>query len=72
MFIRLFNRDDLNVQIMYRRIRNYNVVMISELVNNVGESIVANTNYGIAMRVQRKSTESLIQYDILIVDILTG
>jgi hypothetical protein len=24
------------------------------------------------MRVQRKSTESLIQYDILIVDILTG
>jgi hypothetical protein len=36
--------------------RNYNVIMISELVKDVvGESIVADTNYGISMQVQRKT-----------------
>jgi hypothetical protein len=41
--------------------RNDNVIMISELVNDVGESIVTNTNYGISMQVQRETTGNLIQ-----------
>jgi hypothetical protein len=41
--------------------RNNNVIMISELVKDVGESIVANTNYGISVQVQRKSTGNLVQ-----------
>jgi hypothetical protein len=35
--------------------------MISELVKDVGESIVANTKYGISMQVLRKTTGNLIQ-----------
>jgi hypothetical protein len=46
----------LTLQIVYSRMRNDNVIMISELVKDVGESIVANTNYGISMQVQRKTT----------------
>jgi hypothetical protein len=61
MFIRLFNDGDLTLQIICRRMRNDNVIMISELVKVVGESIVANTNYWISMRVQRKTTGNLIQ-----------
>jgi hypothetical protein len=33
---RLFNRADSTVQIMLRWMRNYGMVIISELVNNVG------------------------------------
>jgi hypothetical protein len=54
-FIHLFNNSDLTVQIIYRRMRN-DSVMISRLVKDVGELIVANTNYGISMQIQRKAT----------------
>jgi hypothetical protein len=60
MFIRLFNGSDLTVQIIYRRMRNSNMIVISELAKDVGESIVANTDYGISMQVQRKTTGSLV------------
>jgi hypothetical protein len=36
--------------------RNDNVILLSELVRDVGESTVANTNYGISMQVQKKTT----------------
>jgi hypothetical protein len=49
MFIPLFKGADVKVQIIYRRMRNDNVIMINELVTVV-ESIVANTNYGISMQ----------------------
>jgi hypothetical protein len=41
--------------------RNDDVIMISEVVKDLEESTVANTNYGISMQVQRKSTGKLIQ-----------
>jgi hypothetical protein len=64
IFICLFDRSDLKDQIIYRPMRNGNVIMImiiSGLVKYVGESIVANTSYGISMQVQRKTTGNLIQ-----------
>jgi hypothetical protein len=60
-FIRLFNGGDFKVQVTYSRTRIDNVIMISELVKDVGESIVANINYGISVQVQRKTTGNLIQ-----------
>jgi hypothetical protein len=51
--------------------RNDNV-MISELVKGVGESIVANTNYGITVQVQRKSTRNLIQDSRFMIKILAA
>jgi hypothetical protein len=57
IFILLFNGADLKVQITYRRTRNVNV-MISELVKDVGESIVANTNYRIQRRYRGKLRET--------------
>jgi hypothetical protein len=50
MFIRVFNGALLKVQIIYRRMKNDNLIMISELVKDVGESIVANTDYGGKLR----------------------
>jgi hypothetical protein len=47
IFIHLFNGADLKAQIIYRGMRNGNVIMISELVKDVGESTAANTNYRI-------------------------
>jgi hypothetical protein len=41
--------------------RNDNVIEKSEFVKDVGESVVADTNYGISVQVQRKETEYLIQ-----------
>jgi hypothetical protein len=61
MFICLFNDADLKVQTIYRRMRNGNIIMISKLAKDVRESIVANTNYGISMQVQRKTMGNLIQ-----------
>jgi hypothetical protein len=40
---------------------NDNVIVISEMVKDVGESVVADTNYGVSVQVQRKETEYLIQ-----------
>jgi hypothetical protein len=37
LFIRLFNCCDLTLQNIYRRMRSDNVIMISELVEDVGE-----------------------------------
>jgi hypothetical protein len=61
MFIRILNGGDLTVQIIYRRVRNSNVIVISELAKDVRESNVAKTNYGISMQVQRKTTGSVVQ-----------
>jgi hypothetical protein len=61
VFMRLFNGADSNAQIIYRRMRNYNAIMISELVNDVRESIVANEKYGISMQVQRKTAGNVIK-----------
>jgi hypothetical protein len=71
MFIRLFNGANKRVRIIYCRMRSDNVIMIGELVKDVGESIVANTNYGISMQVQRKTTGNLIQSRWLQNEILT-
>jgi hypothetical protein len=57
---RLFNGADSTVQIMFCRTRNYSVIMNSELVNYVGESVIANTSYGISVHVQRKTRGDLI------------
>jgi hypothetical protein len=51
MFIHLFHGAELKVQIIYRRMKNGNV-LVSELVKDVGESIVANTNYRISVQTQ--------------------
>jgi hypothetical protein len=40
----LFNGADSTVQIMFRSTRSYSAIMISELVNYVGESVAANTS----------------------------
>jgi hypothetical protein len=57
IFIRLCNGAVLKVQIIYRRMRNDNVIMISELVKDGGESIVANANYGFQCRYRGKLRE---------------
>jgi hypothetical protein len=44
----------------------------SPLVKNVGEPLVANTNYRISAQVQRKTTGNLIQGNGLWIEILTG
>jgi hypothetical protein len=49
----LFNGGDSAVHIMSRQTRNYSVIMISELVNNVGESVVTDISYGISVHVRR-------------------
>jgi hypothetical protein len=51
--------------------RNYSVIMIIELVNDVAESLV-DTNLGISVRVQRKCTGNLIQDSAFMIEILTG
>jgi hypothetical protein len=33
--------------------KNYSVIMISELVNNVGESVVTDISYGISVHIRR-------------------
>jgi hypothetical protein len=40
--------------------RNGSVIMMSELVKNVGELIVDRTKYGISVQVERKTTANLI------------
>jgi hypothetical protein len=50
--------------------RNDNVIMISELVKDVGELIVANTNCRISMQIQRTTTGNLIQGSRLEIEIL--
>lgn len=50
-FIRLSVASD---RIICRRIRNGNVIIISKLAKDIGESIVPNTNYGISMQLQEK------------------
>jgi hypothetical protein len=61
MFIRVFNGGDVTLQIIYSRSRHNNVIMISELVRDVGESMVANTKHGISLQIQRKTIGNLIQ-----------
>jgi hypothetical protein len=51
--------------------RNYSVIMIVELVNDVAESLV-DTNLGISVHVQRKCTGNLIQDIAFMIEILTG
>jgi hypothetical protein len=51
--------------------RNYSVIMISELVNDVAESLV-DTNLGISVHVQRKCTGNVIQDSAFMIEILTG
>jgi hypothetical protein len=53
MFIRLFDGGDLKVQIIYRLLRNYNVIIISELMKEVEGWIIADRNYGNSLQVQR-------------------
>jgi hypothetical protein len=65
MFLRLFIGCDLEVWLIYRRIRNANVIMNSEFLKDVGESIVADTRYGTPMEVQRKTTGNLTQSSTL-------
>jgi TPP-dependent pyruvate/acetoin dehydrogenase alpha subunit len=48
------------------------VIVSSDLVNYVGESIVANERYGISVHVQRKSSRNLIQDNAVMIEILTG
>jgi hypothetical protein len=48
------------------------VIMCSELVNYVAESVVANTSYGILVHVRRKSRGNLIQDSAFIIEILNG
>jgi hypothetical protein len=55
VFSRLFSGADLKVRIIYRRMGNDNVIVVSELVRDVGESMVTNTDYRISMQVQRKA-----------------
>jgi hypothetical protein len=61
VFIHLFNSADFKLQIIYRRMRNGIVIIVSKLVNNVIKFIVANADYGISMQVQRKTKRNLIQ-----------
>jgi hypothetical protein len=56
---RLFNSGDSTVCIMFRRKRKYSVIMISELVNYVGELVVTDTSCGISAHIQREYTRSL-------------
>jgi hypothetical protein len=58
MFIRLFNGGDLTLQIIYHQMRKYNATVINEMVKDVGESIVANKNYGISMQYRGKLWET--------------
>jgi hypothetical protein len=51
--------------------RNYSVIMISELVKDVAESLV-DTNLGISVHVQRKCAGNLIQDSTFMIEILTG
>jgi hypothetical protein len=46
--------------------------MISELVNYVGESPVADRSYGISVHVVRKSRGNIIQDNAFMIKILTG
>jgi hypothetical protein len=69
---RLFNSGDSPVCIVSRRMRNYSVIMISELVNYIGESVVTDTSYGISVHVQRKCTGNLIRDSASVIEILTG
>jgi hypothetical protein len=55
MFIRLF--DGIVLKVIYRRVRNDSVIMISELVKDMGNSIIVR----ISVQVQRKTTGHLIQ-----------
>jgi hypothetical protein len=48
------------------------VMMCSEMVNYVGESVVDNTSYGILVRVQRKTIGHVVQDSASMIEILTG
>jgi hypothetical protein len=48
---RLFDGGDSTVRTMSRRIKNYSVIMVSELVTYTGESTVTDTSYGISVHV---------------------
>lgn len=47
------------------QMRDNNAVIITELVKDVLESIVANTNYGTSMRVQKEIMGNLIQRSLV-------
>jgi hypothetical protein len=48
------------------------VIIISELVNCVGEAVVTDTSYGISVHIQRKCAGNLIQDNAFMIEILTG
>jgi hypothetical protein len=48
------------------------VIMIGELVDYVGDSVVTDTSYGISVHVRRKCTGNLIQDCAFMFEILTG
>jgi hypothetical protein len=48
------------------------VMMCSEMVIYVGESVVDNTSYKILVRVQRKTIGHLVQDSACMIEILTG
>jgi hypothetical protein len=48
---RLFDGGDSTVRTMSRRIKNYSVIMVSELVTYTGESTVTDTSNGISVHV---------------------
>lgn len=47
------------------QMRDNNAIIITELVKDVLESIVANTNYGTSMRVQKEIMGNLIQRSLV-------
>jgi hypothetical protein len=52
--------------------RNYHVIMISELVSYVGKDVAANTSYRISVHAQRNSAGNLIHDIAFKIEILTG
>jgi hypothetical protein len=48
------------------------VVVISELINYVGESVITDTRQGISVNVHRKCTRHLIQDGAFMIKSLTG
>jgi hypothetical protein len=46
--------------------------MSSEWANYVGQSVIANTSYGISVHAQWKNTGNLIQDSAFMIEILTG
>jgi hypothetical protein len=57
---RLFNIADSTVEIMFRQMRKYTVMIIGELVKYEEDSVVAYSSYGISVHVKWTSTGNLI------------